>query len=375
MNVLQSDSAEELRNMINQGLSCNQKIISNEDVIPTDLIYSTPILLASLYFGAINCFNLLLELGANVNNGDLWHRSLAFYFSFVKTPSFFDDKLVKYDFKRIDWRGRLPIHFAAEKGNVALISFLVTRNLNDINSLDGFKMTPLHVACEHGNLEAVQFLLQNGSLYQPDKMGRTPLFFAVSKGKSRIVRHFCNTNPDMLSEKNPESRSLLHIAAISDANEIIEFLSENGLNINETDSYGYTPLHYIAERNGVSSIQSILAITALNPHIPDKSGSTALHVAARYGNIDIVKALIPHIDINALDNFQRTPAHIASMYGKGSILNELIANNCNYLLKDINSKTPYHLASGCFKDAMQQLITRKYNYDKSKGAVKGQCKV
>ena len=33
------------------------------------------------------------------------------------------NSLVKYDFKRIDWRGRLPIHFAAEKGNVALISF------------------------------------------------------------------------------------------------------------------------------------------------------------------------------------------------------------------------------------------------------------
>lgn len=75
----------------------------------------------------------------------------------------------------------------------------------------------------------------------------------------------------------------------------------------------------------------------------DEQGLTPLHVAAFYGHPLIIELLLQYgSDINALDNFSRTPAHYAALRGQQNALLFLLHNNA-LMNGDNEGNTPLHL--------------------------------
>ena len=72
---------------------------------------------------------------------------------------------------------------------------------------------------------------------------------------------------------------------------MIEFLIENGADINARTSHGFTPLLYAA-KNGYHSIIELLVVNGADVEINDKAGLTPLMHLARNGYIDIVSNCI-----------------------------------------------------------------------------------
>jgi ankyrin repeat protein len=62
----------------------------------------------------------------------------------------------------LDYEGKTPLHWAAEKDAAWSISLLIAEG-SDINSLDSNKSTPLHLAAVNGHEEAVRLLVEAGA--------------------------------------------------------------------------------------------------------------------------------------------------------------------------------------------------------------------
>ena len=90
-----------------------------------------------------------------------------------------------------DHRGRTPAYFAAQNGEVDILTFLIIYMADfDIHNIVG--KTPLSIACGNGHIDAVKLLLSRKcSLSTADNMGMLPLHQACSQGRGDIVGYLC----------------------------------------------------------------------------------------------------------------------------------------------------------------------------------------
>ena len=120
---------------------------------------TTPLCAASLN-GNLNCVSLLIEAGANKDQG------------------------------RTD-TGATPLFIAAQNGHLEVVRFLVESGANkDQGTTDEFGATPLFIAAHQGHLEVVRFLVESGA--NKDQVttdpGSTPLYIAAQNGHIEVVR-------------------------------------------------------------------------------------------------------------------------------------------------------------------------------------------
>lgn len=103
------------------------------------------------------------------------------------------------------------------------------------------------------------------------------------------------------------------------SNEMMQWLLEQGADINYIDAYGYTPLFHHAWH--AYSAQQAIALVRLGadvrtPHVPDKQ--TILHKAVAAGNVELVQCLIEAgADVNAVDWNGNTPLEYAFLTARG----------------------------------------------------------
>ncbi|GFU87798.1 hypothetical protein TNCV_849821 [Trichonephila clavipes] len=122
------------------------------------------------------------------------------------------------------------------------------------------------IALQESNQEAVEFLERRGAsevsigfINQVDNHGRTLLHYAACEGRSEVVKFLVNNgaNPRI---KNT-FRQPIHIAAREGHVNVVRlFLLEGkGIDINEANQSGYTPLHYAAYYDKLAMVQFLIA--------------------------------------------------------------------------------------------------------------------
>ena len=118
--------------------------------------------------------------------------------------------------------------------------------------------TPLHLAITEKKLDLVKKLLKNGArLETKDDYGDTPLLKAVRDGA-------------------PE--------------DIVEFLLEQGADVQAVAEDRKTALHFAAQKDEVNLMESLIR-RDLSANVEDKDGWRPLHEAAHYGKKDAVALL------------------------------------------------------------------------------------
>jgi len=165
----------------------------------------------------------------------------------------------------------------------------------------------IHKAAEDGNIEAVkQYLVSGADVNAKGRFGETALDVAVFEPHPEIA--------DLL-RKHGGKHSTINAAAWSGDTEAVKEFLAAGVNVNEKDEYGNTPLHR----------------------------------AAYYGHKEIVELLIAKgADVNAKTKGGRTPLREAAAYGHKEIAELLIANGADVNAKDVGGETPLDAASGLF---------------------------
>ncbi|KAJ6028685.1 hypothetical protein N7540_004261, partial [Penicillium herquei] len=201
--------------------------------------------------------------------------------------------------------GKTPVTYAAAKGHTSLVE-LFSRAGVCMDPKDHDQKTPLSWAVIKGHKTVVQQLLGTGKVDpdHADKIGRTPLFFAVKHRREGIARCLLKkaVNPDATIRaryaelQDMNNRSVLSFAAESGLASIVELLLKTGMvDINSRSRSLRTPLFYAVER-GQESVVKILLENGANPYLEASAkncdGRMPLSVAAENGNENIVKLLL-----------------------------------------------------------------------------------
>ena len=119
-------------------------------------------------------------------------------------------------------------------------------------------------------------------------------------------------------------RTALHYAAEQGHAPIIDILLKAGSFVNAMDCEGVTPLYLASARGNTDAVLSLVKQSAnVNMRAPDKS--TPLHTAASRGQLDITRILLNYgSKVDTLDYSDRSPLHVAAQRGRKDIVEVLL---------------------------------------------------
>ena len=211
-----------------------------------------------------------------------------------------------------------PLHLACSRGNVAAVEVLLSSPKIKMDASDNNEDTPLHEACIAGDEDIVEMLLQRmkstDTLLLENDEHQTPLHLACNEGHTKIVNLILEYVSKMLDESDPvnpsgldlmnklvtakdnEHNTPLHLACNSGEDEIVKTLLENGADVRAVKDGDITPLH-IAARHGFKKVAKILL---------EKASEKKCNI------------------ICAVDVHQRTPLHFAAESNQHKMITYLL---------------------------------------------------
>ncbi len=215
--------------------------------------------------------------------------------------------------------GHSPIHYAAYKGNVQIVDYLLN-NGGDPNIRGRHESTPLHSAAWGRNLKVLELLLEDGAdVDARTDEGETPGMTAALRGEQEILEILFALSADPHA-KDIHGSNLIDLAAAGGHDSIVSLLREIGVN-----------------------------------------NQNPLHVAAGLGDIDEVKKLLKNgHSINARDSFGATPLLIATVSGKENIVDFLLTRRAN---PQISAKDGYNLMHGAAFSGKKSLVRKALDFD------------
>ena len=222
----------------------------------------------------------------------------------------------------LDPFNRSSLHIAVHKSAPNLARILLQKGANP-NLKDFFGDTPLHLAvkvrteaivqkslhwdpaiertllCEAVRRRkewAVTLLLENGANSQAfDGKGRQALYYAIDNGQESMVKALLDHGglQDATVYTVPQ-RTWLHLAMSGGNLNIIEMILKAGVDANEKDIWGDTPLHYLTALGltHLAQIVNLLLEFGAQVNIVNKIAETPLHLAVSHVRPEVVQILL-----------------------------------------------------------------------------------
>jgi len=315
-------SDESLRVLLAHGASVNA---SNEDD-------STPL------HGAVSCIEM-------ESSGMVWQLIAA-----------------GADVNAQDMTGYTPLIFAVQKGDILMVRFLLACGA-DQGIRDKLGLTALHYTFIYDRPEMAKLLWQREK--SPD------IFAAAGFGDIEALRRILKANPDAIEARGPVfKRTPLHWAAEKGQTHVLEFLIDQGAEVDAQSWDGWTALHQAAHAGHKGCVELLIqsgaacdarAKSGLTPLqwaaleqneetadlIAAKTGWDVLSAAA-LGKADVLKELLangPAAAGLAVGTKKMTPLHVAAEEGHLGAVEILIAKGVRVDLGNYRGETPLHLAA------------------------------
>lgn len=221
---------------------------------------------------------------------------------------------IRNDYKRLIKLAH-PVHNAARKGNLELLTLMLAMGGMDINARDDKGKTPLQTAAAYGHVNTTAFLMEHGAtigqqaITSITTLGEYPVHQAIRFNRVDLASYQLAYSKG-IEGKNPEK---IETAEKRDA----QALGKNLL--------------------------TVLGEDKMNE--PNEDGHMPLHIAAWYGRAFAVLALINRkAHIEAKDNEKNRPLHFAALGVHPEIAIFLIKKGASVTKANTVGLTPLHFA-------------------------------
>lgn len=139
-------------------------------------------------------------------------------------------------------------------------------------------------------------------------------------------------------------RPIMHLACMARDSHPLEYLIENGADVNMQADNKDTPLMVAAQFVRPQHVRLLVSKNA-EVNLPGRDGWTALHHATWIGYLSTVKILVESgANINCTLNDGRTALHLAVRKGRLQIITFLLSKGLNPDLKNKDKSTALHIA-------------------------------
>ncbi|EAY03078.1 hypothetical protein TVAG_171760 [Trichomonas vaginalis G3] len=402
-------------NVASQYIQNNPNLLQEMFPLPiTDRILSIwnkpnlSLLQIAAYYGALNCFNLLMQCKAlykpNTKPNIIACAAAGGNMNILNTVINWESDISDALFTAIAFKrneifcmlqsssGTPPtkttnndqtfFHIAAAYNNVQIFQYLLNLGVN-VNQANTNGSTPLHLAIIHHNEAAINTLLtipgievnrysnkhgypihlcisenfagpfrslvqrQDIDLNVGDHLGQRPLSLAIRDKRIEFVQVMI-ANPTIQPDfPDCHGQTSLMMAIHQDSIEIFSMILmlQKG-NINQTDEKMRTALHHIVDLGKRDYLLKILQYP-INVNARDSSGQTPLMIAANKNNVEIFSILLshPHINVNLQDYLLNTALHYIVEKKSEQMLNEITRrNDLDWNLQNKSGDTAFHMA-------------------------------
>lgn len=183
-----------------------------------------------------------------------------------------------------------------ENSDLAIIKHLLGIEGNEVDKITHDDRIYLHWAAYKGNVELINYLLNQGSdVNAYDDKGQTPLTFAAAVGNfdKQVYKVFTDAGVDLNEHFNKDGQNILLAAARRiDSEEKMKKLLDLGIDFYRTDNTGNNLMHQaVLVRN--LELLKLLENTKFSPNDRNENGYTPLHFASmKSQDLDILNYLV-----------------------------------------------------------------------------------
>uniref|UniRef100_A0AAQ5Y9R5 Citrate synthase n=1 Tax=Amphiprion ocellaris TaxID=80972 RepID=A0AAQ5Y9R5_AMPOC len=354
--------------MSKENVEClNLLLSSGTDLNKRDIMGRTPLHYAAAN-GRYQCTVTLVSAGAEVNEPDQTGCTPLHYSAASQAFSSCLEHLLDNgaDPSMVNSKGYSAVHYAAYHGNkqnLELVSFLFNLLEMSFNALGDIEssipVSPLHLAADKGHWQALRVLTETAAYVDmQDAAGRSVLYLAAQKGYARCVEVLLAQGASCLLNDNRLMWTPIHVAALhiltplmlailGGHTDCVHFLLEKGALPDAKDKRGSTALHRGAVLGHDDCVTALLEHKA-SALCRDTQGRTPLHYAASRGHTEILASLMQAAmatdpQDKLLDNKQYTPLHWAAYKGHEDCL-EVLLEFKTFIHEEGNPFTPLHCA-------------------------------
>ena len=189
----------------------------------------------------------------------------------------------------------------------------------------------IHDAIRGGDLAAVQRLVANDKslLTAKESDGSTPLHVAARAGNIEIAKLLLDAGADIKAGDN-ENSNALHLAAVGGQREMIDFLLARGMDVNSADDNGMTTILFAVGFNHADLVPYLVSKGA-RIDCRTTGGTTLMHQAAYRGNLDLIKYLVSEKQpvSPGRDQWGNTPLIGAAARGRKEAVEYLLASGAD----------------------------------------------
>ncbi|KAK7422547.1 hypothetical protein QQX98_001570 [Neonectria punicea] len=337
----------------------------------------TPLWYAAVFSPMVRCVRSLLRHGGDPNHKHFEQPLMHEIAYFAKhSEAFIEicDALVvgerPIDVNAADSEGDTALMIASRTGNVTLVRWLLSHDA-DINALDNFNRSAIYWAVYHIQPLVVEELLKS----QPkldvsisetqEPILNTAIGEPTGEGTPTVVRLLLNAGANTNLVNHRECSSIT-VAAAGDNTDVAKMVIDKGVNVNQRDLSGLTPLcRAVVFSSGTSMVRLLVESGAkLDVTVDDEDGGSLLHLSLLDESPEKLRTLLEFrkdININALDNYKQTPLICATAMSRIQHLQLLIRAGADLNVQEANGATALHKAVR--SDEVLQILLREPDTD------------
>ncbi len=324
------------------------------------------------FFGQYEAVKFLLEMGVNKNALDSYNRTplhTAIFYRNIGVAKLLIEKRADFTIRE-KIKGMAALHYIIindDAGDMIPLAKAIISQGGNPNITNDLDQTPLHLALYFRKYEMVKYLLSIGALLLSENSSQFNIIEAIKNDNCDELKRSVR-NITTITLPNAFNFTLLHIASLYGSANILNYLIQEGCDINAVDQIGRIALD-IALRCGHNHLIKDMADTGAKFRTNYKKSTVPIfkyliNEAQENKVISRIKAILGFdVDLGAQDDEGRTPLSVSFGSHKYELAKQLIQEGVNLDVRDEDGSNILHECAKHNQVEIARIIISKRGID------------